>query len=72
MRLLKRIPLLSFFTTYAFSKFRSVLYSKIIVKEINGITYELDLSENIDFSLFFMVITKKIRRKYYVNTSDQI
>ena len=53
MRFLNQIPLANRFTSFAFSKFQLLYYGKVVTKQINGITYELDLSEDIDSSLYF-------------------
>ena len=44
---------------YLFKFLRRFFYGRIVIKEIQGIKYKLDLSENIDSHLFLEVIGKK-------------
>ena len=48
---------------YFFKKLRLLNYGRVVVKKINGVTYELDLSENIDSFLdYFNVYEKNTSR----------
>ena len=68
MRFIKEIPLINKIAYYCFSKFQLLFYGKVVIKEIDGIKYELDLSEMIDSSLYFLghyeSNTSRVLREY--------
>lgn len=51
--IIKKIPIVNKFARYCFSKLQLLFYDKTVVKKINGIKYELDLSEMIDSAIYF-------------------
>ncbi len=51
--IIKKIPIANKFARYCFSKLQLLFYGKIVVKKINGIKYQLDLSEMIDSAIYF-------------------
>lgn len=56
---LKRWPLGSYALRYCYSALRRMYYGKVVVAKRNDIQYELDLSENIDSSLYFRGVYEK-------------